>query len=351
MVVGAVRASVTRASLAANVDIDIIVVIVYIVAHDYFQWTASDLPDLTGRTVDRHRRQQRHRPRRRARARPAPAPTSCSPCATPPRASAAAATIAGATEVRRARPRRPRVGARVRRRLGRRPRRADQQRRRHGAAASAHRRRLRAAVRHQPPRPLRADQPAAAAHHRPRRHRLLDGAHRIGTIDLDDLNWERRRYQRWRAYGQSKLANLLFTLELQRRLDDAGSDVRAIAAHPGYAATNLQFHTGRTSSRHASWRIGNRRARPERGDGRAADALRRDARTSPATATSGPDGFSEQRGHPKLVGPQRRRARTPTTARRLWERLRGADRRALPARPGGRLSQRPRVFPRRRAAP
>src|SRR4051794_4008838 len=72
---------------------------------------------------------------------------------------------------------------------------------------------------------------------------VSSGAHRIGKIDVDDLNWERRRYQRWGAYGQSKLANLLFTLELQRRLDDAGSEVRALAVHPGYSVTNLQSHT------------------------------------------------------------------------------------------------------------
>ncbi len=69
-------------------------------------------------------------------------------------------------------------------------------------------------------------------------------AHRQGTIDFDDLNWERRSYRRWAAYSQSKLANLLFTLELQRRLTDAGSAVRATAAHPGYASTNLQSHSG-----------------------------------------------------------------------------------------------------------
>ena len=68
-------------------------------------------------------------------------------------------------------------------------------------------------------------------------------AHRNGHIDLEDLNWERRRYQRWGAYGQSKLANLLFTYELQRQLAAAGSDRKALAAHPGYAATNLQFDT------------------------------------------------------------------------------------------------------------
>ncbi|MBV8965374.1 MAG: SDR family NAD(P)-dependent oxidoreductase [Mycobacteriaceae bacterium] len=68
--------------------------------------------------------------------------------------------------------------------------------------------------------------------------------HYVGRINLDDLNWKSRRYGPWRAYAQSKLANLLFTSELQRRLDRVGSPVRALAAHPGYSATNLQGHTG-----------------------------------------------------------------------------------------------------------
>jgi NAD(P)-dependent dehydrogenase (short-subunit alcohol dehydrogenase family) len=68
--------------------------------------------------------------------------------------------------------------------------------------------------------------------------------HYMGKISLDDLNWKSRRYGPWRAYAQSKLANLLFTSELQRRLDQVGSPVRALAAHPGYSATNLQGHTG-----------------------------------------------------------------------------------------------------------
>ncbi|WP_102143994.1 oxidoreductase [Mycobacterium hubeiense] len=68
--------------------------------------------------------------------------------------------------------------------------------------------------------------------------------HWIGYISLRDLNWKSRPYFAWPAYGQSKLANLLFTSELQRRLDAAGSSVRALAAHPGYSATNLQGHTG-----------------------------------------------------------------------------------------------------------
>ncbi|WP_067819873.1 oxidoreductase [Nocardia inohanensis] len=63
--------------------------------------------------------------------------------------------------------------------------------------------------------------------------------HLIGRIDLEDLNWEQRAYQRFGAYGQSKLALLMFTYELQRRLTAAGSDKLAVAAHPGYAATEI----------------------------------------------------------------------------------------------------------------
>ncbi len=73
---------------------------------------------------------------------------------------------------------------------------------------------------------------------------MSSGLHALGSIRLDDLNWEHRRYQRMRAYGQSKLANLLFAYELQRRLTLAGSRVLSVAAHPGYAATNLQGNTG-----------------------------------------------------------------------------------------------------------
>ncbi|AQA03869.1 oxidoreductase [Mycobacterium sp. MS1601] len=68
--------------------------------------------------------------------------------------------------------------------------------------------------------------------------------HLIGRVHVDDLNYRSRPYFAWPAYGQSKLANLLFTSELQRKLDRAGSSLRAVAAHPGYSATNLQGQTG-----------------------------------------------------------------------------------------------------------
>jgi NAD(P)-dependent dehydrogenase (short-subunit alcohol dehydrogenase family) len=69
-------------------------------------------------------------------------------------------------------------------------------------------------------------------------------AHQFGQIDFDDLHWERKAYQPNPAYGQSKLANLLFTYELQRRLTAAGKDTVAVAAHPGWTETNLQQHSG-----------------------------------------------------------------------------------------------------------
>ena len=83
--------------------------------------------------------------------------------------------------------------------------------------------------------------------------------HCMGYISLRDLNWTSRPYSPWVAYGQSKLANLLFTSELQRRLQAAGSPLRAVAAHPGYSHTNLQGHSGRKFD-DALMSVGNRLA-------------------------------------------------------------------------------------------
>ncbi len=68
--------------------------------------------------------------------------------------------------------------------------------------------------------------------------------HLLGYVSIADLNWKSRPYLAWPAYGQSKLANLMFTAELQRKLLAAGSPVKSLAAHPGYSATNLQGQTG-----------------------------------------------------------------------------------------------------------
>lgn len=69
-------------------------------------------------------------------------------------------------------------------------------------------------------------------------------AHRAGRIDFTDINWEKRRYATSRAYGDSKLANLLFTYELARRLARDADGPRVTAAHPGWTATELQRHSG-----------------------------------------------------------------------------------------------------------
>jgi NAD(P)-dependent dehydrogenase (short-subunit alcohol dehydrogenase family) len=141
-------------------------------------------------------------------------------------------------------------------------------------------------------------------------------AHRMGAIDFDDLNWERKPYRRWRAYGQSKLANMLFIAELQRRLDAAGSAVIATAAHPGYAATNLQFHSGsglmdRVSS------VGNRIFAQDEHAG-ALPTLYAATADVRGNSFAGPSGFMEQRGAPKLVG-RSAAAKDADAARRLWE--------------------------------
>jgi NAD(P)-dependent dehydrogenase (short-subunit alcohol dehydrogenase family) len=145
---------------------------------------------------------------------------------------------------------------------------------------------------------------------------MSSAAHRMGRIDLKDLNWERRRYQRWQAYGQSKLANLLFTYELERRLAAAGSTRKALAAHPGYAATNLQSHTDSIQDRVMSVTNGLFAQSAQMG---ALPALY--AATQPALPGGsyvGPDGLFEQRGYPKIVRSSRR-SYDETTAAGLWK--------------------------------
>lgn len=73
---------------------------------------------------------------------------------------------------------------------------------------------------------------------------VSSNAHRMGRLDLDDLDWQKRKYKAWQAYGDSKLANLYFTLELDRRIKTAGLDILAAAAHPGLARTDLDRTSG-----------------------------------------------------------------------------------------------------------
>jgi NAD(P)-dependent dehydrogenase (short-subunit alcohol dehydrogenase family) len=145
---------------------------------------------------------------------------------------------------------------------------------------------------------------------------VSSSAHRLGRIGFDDLNWERRRYRRWAAYGQSKLANLLFTLELQRRLIAAGSDVLSAAAHPGYAATNLQSHSSSGLWDLLMGKIGNPLFAQSESAG-ALPTLYAAFAEIPGASFIGPGG-TNMRGAPQPVG-RSKRAHDDAAARRLWE--------------------------------
>jgi NAD(P)-dependent dehydrogenase (short-subunit alcohol dehydrogenase family) len=155
----------------------------------------------------------------------------------------------------------------------------------------------------------------------PRVVTVSSNLHRMGRNDWSDPNWERRRYLRWPAYGQSKLANLLFTRELARRAHEAGSSLVAVAAHPGNSATHLLA----TSTDASGYRLvgqvmnwGNRLiAQPD-----SAGALPQlYATTMPDVIPGeyfGPDGLFQLRGHPTRVGSSAA-ARDDEAARRLWQ--------------------------------
>ncbi|OBG42560.1 oxidoreductase [Mycobacterium alsense] len=139
-------------------------------------------------------------------------------------------------------------------------------------------------------------------------------AHWAGRIDFDDLNWKNRRYSPWLAYSQSKLANLLFTSELQRRLDAAGSPIRALAAHPGYSHTNLQGASGRKLG--DALMVAVTRVFATDADFGARQTLYAAARHLPGDTFVGPRFGSI--GRTQAVR-RSRRARDAATAARLWE--------------------------------
>jgi NAD(P)-dependent dehydrogenase (short-subunit alcohol dehydrogenase family) len=144
---------------------------------------------------------------------------------------------------------------------------------------------------------------------------LSSGAHHIGRLRFDDLNWEHRRYQRWLAYGQSKLADLVFAYELARRLESAGSPVRSLAAHPGYAATELQSHTD--SVQDALMGLANKVVAQSAAAGALPTLY---AATMPDARNGefyGPDGIGEVRGYPRKVDSSRA-SKDIRAAEKLW---------------------------------
>jgi NAD(P)-dependent dehydrogenase (short-subunit alcohol dehydrogenase family) len=149
---------------------------------------------------------------------------------------------------------------------------------------------------------------------RPRVVTVSSGAHRLGKMNFDDVNSE-QGYNRWRAYAQSKLSNLLFMRELGRRAAEADTPLVSVAAHPGYSATHLQS-TGTKIDDALMW-VTNKVIAQSDAMG-ALPLLFAATMDLESGAYVGPDGIGEQRGHPKLVG-MTDRARDDDDARRLWQ--------------------------------
>jgi NAD(P)-dependent dehydrogenase (short-subunit alcohol dehydrogenase family) len=141
--------------------------------------------------------------------------------------------------------------------------------------------------------------------------------HRRGTMQFDDLQGE-RKYDRWGAYGQSKLANLMFCFELQRLATEADVALRSLAAHPGYARTNLQFAaTDRFYEKAAGW-IGNRLLAQSAEMGALPTLYAATVPDLPGGTFVGPGGRSQQRGYPTVVTAAGK-AYDEHAWRRLWE--------------------------------
>jgi NAD(P)-dependent dehydrogenase (short-subunit alcohol dehydrogenase family) len=135
--------------------------------------------------------------------------------------------------------------------------------------------------------------------------------HRFGKVNLDDLDWRSRKYNGMAAYESSKLAAVLFSLELQRRLDAAGRPVRSILAHPGIASTTLAAHSRSNFFNRLTFMIND----VEHG---ALPILYATTQDVPGNAYVGPDGFGSIKGYPAV----RRQSRTgldTDLAARLWE--------------------------------
>lgn len=159
--------------------------------------------------------------------------------------------------------------------------------------------------------------PLLLAAPRPRVVTVTSATYRLGRIDLADLQGE-RHYRRWRAYGQSKLANLLFAVELDRRAGAARSALLSVAAHPGYAATGLQVSPERdlTPPLRRFWAWANSHVAQDAAGG-ALPTLR--AAADPAAVGGTLYGPSGALRGPAVATKVTSRALDPAAASRLWE--------------------------------
>ncbi|MFC5729535.1 MULTISPECIES: oxidoreductase [Nocardioides] len=137
---------------------------------------------------------------------------------------------------------------------------------------------------------------------------------------LGDPRDQNGRYSRWLVYGQTKLANLLFTAELDRRLREADLPVKALAAHPGFAGTHLAANGqyGRASGGVATILDATVRAVSQSAAAGAWPTLMAATEDLPGNTFVGPSGLHQMAGTPRVVG-RTKQARDATAARRLWE--------------------------------
>ena len=140
---------------------------------------------------------------------------------------------------------------------------------------------------------------------------VASAAHKYGNLNFADLNWEKRKYKAWRAYGDSKISNLYFTYELQRRLADTKSNVKVTAAHPGWTATDLQRHSklfvfmnGFFAMKIWQGALPTLRAAIDE--------------TAQSGDYFGPDGWQEWRGYPQKVE-SNKLSHEKNIAKKLWE--------------------------------
>ncbi len=149
--------------------------------------------------------------------------------------------------------------------------------------------------------------------------------HRLGQIDPETLGEAEEPYDRWAAYGRSKLANLLYVSELHRRSSAAGSPIVSVGAHPGYASTNLQFAGPTQQGGVSGWvtatasRIGNTLLAQPASQGALPQLYAAAEPAVPGGTYWGPDGPAEQRGYPALAA-WSPRAQDRDLARAVWDR-------------------------------
>ena len=159
--------------------------------------------------------------------------------------------------------------------------------------------------------------PLLLASPQPRVVTVTSATYRVGRLDFADLQGE-RRYRPWRAYSAAKLANLLFTFELDRRARSAGSALLSLAAHPGYAGTGLQVNPERRlpALLQRFWAWTNSHVAQDAATG-ALPTLR--AATDPHAVGGALYGPSGPISGPAVLARTSARGRDPDTARRLWE--------------------------------